>query len=103
MNSIQIGKRRAVAHLIFIPIIISLLAYSFSKELSLIIPIAYIILMAMAQYVRLITTEKRYLKYYSLYFFRTLKKILITIFLIIVALLIGVASWETISIQTIHF
>ena len=87
MNSIQIGKRRAIAHLIFIPIIISLLAYSFSKELSLIIPIAYIFLMAMAQYVRLITTTKKHLKLYSLYFFRFLKNISIVTFLIVIALI----------------
>ena len=92
MNLITIGKLKAFAHLIFMPPILSLLANSFSKELSLIIPIAYVILITIAQYIRLVTTSKRTLKIYSLCFFRTLKNILITIFLLFVALLIGVVA-----------
>jgi len=87
MNSIQIGKRRAVAHLIFLPIIISLLTYSFSKELSLIIPASYLITIALLQLVRLKTTTKKHLKLYSLYFFRFLKNISIVTFLIVIALI----------------
>jgi hypothetical protein len=92
MNLSKIAKKRANAHLFFIPTIISLLTYSFEKELSLIIPIGYIFLISIAQYIRLKTTQKRHLKTYSLYFFRTLKNIFIVLFLSIVALLIGVAS-----------
>lgn len=93
MNLKTIAQKRAIAHLIFIPIISFLVTYIFAKGLCLIFPIGYLFLITILQYLRLINTTKRHLKYFSMYYFRALKKLLIVLFFVVVSIFLGVASW----------
>lgn len=92
MNLNKIGKKKAITHLIFIPIILALCTFFLNKELALIVPIEYIFFITILQFIRLKTTTKRHLKVYSIHFFRTLEKMLEILFLIIVIILVGVVA-----------
>ncbi len=92
MNLKTIAQKRALAHLIFLPIISYLITYIYAKELSLIIPIGYLFIITILQYIRLIKTTKRHLKFYSMYFFKTLKNLLVVLFFVVVTIFVGVAS-----------
>jgi hypothetical protein len=60
------------------------------KQYSLVVPMAYVLIVGIAQYIRLIKTEKKHLEIYSRTFFDVLKQVSIITFIAIILILLGV-------------
>jgi hypothetical protein len=90
-NYYKIGQRRALLHLLFLPLTIFVIFLIANKQYSLIVPMAYVLIVAIAQYVRLIKTERIHLKIYSRTFFDVLIQLFIAGIILALFLLLGVA------------
>jgi 4-hydroxybenzoate polyprenyltransferase len=86
----KIGKRRALIHLLFLPLTIFTIMLIVEKQYSLVVPMAYVLIVGIAQYIRLIKTEKKHLEIYSRTFFDVLKQVSIITFIAIILILLGV-------------
>lgn len=86
----KIGKIRAFMHLIILPIVIFSLFFVIDKQYSLVVPMAYIMFIALVQYLRLIKTDRVHLKIYSRTFFDVLKQLTTFALIAIVLILLGV-------------
>jgi hypothetical protein len=83
------GCARALMHLVIIPIILfSILLYT-EKQYSLLVPFGYLLLISIAQFIRLKKTQSLELRIYSNAFFDFLKALSILFTIIIVMTIIG--------------
>lgn len=92
-NYYKIGQRRALMHLLFLPLTIFIIFLIANKQYSLVVPMAYVLIVAIAQYVRLIKTDRIHLKIYSRTFFDVLVQLFMVGTLLAIFFLLGVALW----------
>lgn len=83
---------RAVFHLIGLPILLFIVVATIEKNLSLVIPAFYILILGVLQYIRLKNTDSLEHKVYSRTFFDYLKNIVAIAFVAVVLLVAGVMS-----------
>lgn len=89
------GHKRALMHLIVIPTILFIFFLSIEKTYSLTIPFLYLLLISVAQYIRLKKTESLELRIYSRTFFDFLLNLSVLLILTILVIFgLGVGQWE---------
>lgn len=89
-NHYKIGLKRAFWHIVFLPLIIFIISLIIDKHYSLIVPMAYVLAVAIAQYIRLIKTDRIHLKIYSRTFFDVLVHMFFIGLLMSILFLLGV-------------